>query len=297
LTKVGSGITKAAILFFGNSPDPAGGQTYQSVRTGWGSIEVWFLLVAFYWIVFPVAGLTWVWKVKRIVVDRDDPERAELFLLILFAAFSIQFVSTIIIDQLGVFFGSNTQIRVLPVVGIMAVVFATRGFQLGYQALSTDAIPRLSDQQARVLRGTYVVVLLVLLLGFTGAGVIKASSSPYVTGNWIFVTEGETDAVGWIEREGSEQIIWAGYNERVTAGTKTRAANMDSDNVYDMQYVDYGVNYVLESRTVTALAHREGLPRPPTGGASKVYANGDASLHWFEDFKPMHEYNDALAGR
>jgi len=296
---VGSAVVEGVVGTVGGSSAASGGQSYQSALSDWGRFEVWVLLTSYYWIVLPVAGLTWLVRTKSLLSASRNVRSIgpDVFIYALFAALSLELFVGAFVDRFGVSPGGNTQIRILPLVGILAAVLATMGVAGLRRRLRGEGPGLLSRRQRAVVGRTFVVTLLLVTVVFTGAGLLKASSSPLVSENWVFTTGPEQAAMEWIEGEASEQIVWTGYNERVTAGHSIRHPESPTANNHEILGVDIGINYLLSSRTISALAREAGLPLPPHDDAHKVYTNGDARLYWFEEFRPMIDYNRALSGR
>ena len=300
LSNVGSAAVRGFLLLIGASPSGesqsvTGAAVYQTALTSWSNPEVWFLLTSFYWIVFPVAGITWLFKVKGMVLNDkfEESNSGEIFFLVLFATFSSELAITVLLDQLGLYFGANTQIRILPLVGIFAVFFAVVGTMTIYKNIqltfvSVNPLPVDISQ-------IFCVVVIILLFTFAGTSALKASNNPLVSNNWTFASDGEMRAIEWIEGEAADQIIWTGYRNRVISGHTIRNPSNRRQNTLDISGANFGLNYVLWSETLSALSQSTGLPLPPRDNANLVYTNGDARLFWFEEFHPMKEFNRALA--
>jgi len=310
LFSLGPSIAQSLTLIFGNAPTATGGQTYQSVMTEWNSFSVYLLLISFYWIVFPVAGITWLSRGYAILQlnDVDELPIGEIFVLLLFGAFSLQLLGGAIIDQLGIFVGTNAQLRVLPLVGFMSVILTAstvvrvyrstqdrRGNLEGSNSLnsiSTYDPSTIFNRQTFSL--AFVVILVVALVGFAGAATLKASNDPAVSTNWIFTTPEEQKAMDWVNTNTRDDYVWVGYNERIRAGHSIRHPREPRRNSYDVANVDLAIHIVMRSSTMRELASVAELPLPPVDDAHMIYSNGDTRFYRYNEYRTLDEFNDAL---
>lgn len=304
---LGPVLVQSLGLLLGNAPTATGGQTYQGVLTGWGSLRTYLVLTSFYWIVFPIAGLTWLSRGYAIlrIDDIDDVPIGEVFVLVLFGAFSLQLLGAVVVDQLGAFFGTNAQLRMLPLVGFMAVTITANSVIRRYRSIrnsdheNTDLldsnVSRFSSTFVRkTLYLVFTVVLAVGLVGFAATATLKASSEPALSENWIFTTHNEQEGMNWINTNTRDDYVWVGHNERIQAGHSIRHPSEPKRNTYEIASVGLAIHVVMQSETMHELSSTTGVPLPPVDDAHAIYSNGETRLYRYNEYRTLDDFNDAL---
>lgn len=302
LGSLGSVSRQSLFLLLGNAPSAISGgvSPYQSAFTGWNSFDLYVMLISFYLVVYPVAGVYWLVRTRdylaRPSIDRE--EVPGMFVHLLFLVFGIQLGVAIIADQTGLL-GTNTQLRILPVLGFIAVILTTAaGFQLREHVDSGTSLTEIGSNRhppKRWLRANVVPLLLVaLVVSFGVTGVIKATSEPAVSYNWEVTTEDERTTVEWTERNLQDGYLWAGYESRLRFGYLIHHPTRPLQNRYDPEEIDLAVQYLVFSDTIEKHAEVVGSPLPPRTDANRVYTNGDAQVYWFEQYQTLDAFNDAL---
>lgn len=302
LTSLGSLTRQSLFLFLGNAPlaISGGASPYQSVFTGWNSFELYLVLISFYLIVYPVAGLYWLARtltyLRKRSINRDDVPA--LFVHMLFFVFGIQLAVAIVADQTGLL-GANTQLRIFPVLGFVAVILATAAvFRLTDTRDSDKSLATIRSNRVRSrhwIRANVVPLLLVaLVVSFGVIGVVKATSEPAVSRQWIVTTDDERATIEWTEETLQDEYLWGGYEPRLRYSYLIHHPAEPLRNRYDPAEVDLVVQYLVFSDTIEKRAEVAGVPLPPRDGATRIYTNGDAQVYWFERYRTLDGYNDAL---
>jgi hypothetical protein len=308
IASLGSLSRQSIFLLLGNAPSAIAGGTspYQSVFTGWNSFGLYLVLISFYLVVYPAAGLYWIGRM-RTYLSKDSINREEvpgLFVHLLFLVFGIQLALAVIADQTGLL-GANTQLRIFPILGFLAVILATAAaFKLLETADWDDSAGRSlgtigsSDVTGRRLTGLRAnivpLLLVVLVVSFGITGVVKATSDPAVSNNWVVATDDERAAIGWSERTLEDEYLWGGYEPRSRYAYLIHHPTSALQNRYDPWEVDIVVQYHKYSNTIEKRAEVVGAPLPPRDGTNRIYTNGDAQVYWFEHYQTLDEFNDAL---
>jgi len=308
-------------LLLGNAPSATGTQPYQTVFTEWQSFGTYLVLISFYLIVFPIAGLTWLYrgyKILKIDVANELPI-GEIFVLILFGVFSLQLFGAVIVDQLGILVGTNMQLRVLPIIGFISIILTASAVIRSYRWMSKPTEEESEEQTTGIITNgdfysvfeavvskaiskpkaislIFTILLVVSLVGFAGAATIKASSDPAISTNWIFSTQEEQKGMDWINTHTSEDYVWVGYNERIRTGYTIRYPEKPVQNTYDIAGVDLATHVVMRSSTMEELANAAGVPHPPVDDAHLIYSNGQTQFYRYDEYRTLDEFNDALRG-
>jgi len=300
IVSLGSISQQTLFLILGNAPSAvSGGATpYRSVFVGWSSFGLYLFLISFYLVAYPVAGLYWLYRAREFLSERSiDRDRIPaLFVHILFLVFGIQLTVAIVADQTGVV-GSNTQLRIFPVLGFLAIVLTTAAvFRVLDDGSAAAASTSLSlNGVHRSFRSTVVpFLLIVLVVTFSVAGVVKATSDPSVSRQWTVTTDDERETVGWTEQNLQNEYLWVGYEARLRYSHLIAHPSIPLQNRYDPAAVDLVVQYVIMSDTIKKRALVAGVPLPPTDDASRVYTNGDAQVYRFDRYRRLGDYNDAF---
>jgi hypothetical protein len=308
IASLGSLSRQSIFLLLGNAPSAIAGGTspYQSVFTGWNSFGLYLVLISFYLVVYPAAGLYWIGRM-RTYLSKDSIDREEvpgLFVHLLFLVFGIQLALAVIADQTGLL-GANTQLRIFPILGFLAVILATAAaFKLletadwddsAGRSLGTIGSSDVTGRRLTWLRANIVPLLLVVLVvSFGITGVVKATSDPAVSNNWVVATDDERAAIGWSERTLEDEYLWGGYEPRSRYAYLIHHPTSALQNRYDPGAVDIAIQYLMYSNTIEKRAEVVGAPLPPRDGTNRIYTNGDAQVYWFEHYQTLDEFNDAL---
>lgn len=296
-------IVAETISFIFETQQSTGGASspYRSVGGRWDPFFVYFVLISFYFVVYPIAGLYWLGRVRRYLGTRSISRGRlpELFVLALFAAFGLQFASTIAADQTGLM-AANMQLRIFPLLGFMAALLtgtALYPFVGDFRAETSSADERKWYNYAR----TTVVPLfmVVLLVGFGGTALLKASGSgePALSTGWTATTDDEESLVEWTEAELSDEYIWSGYKSRLRWQYQLDHPRRGLQNRYEISTIDIAVRYLLISDVTRKHAAAGNLPLPPHESASRIYSNGGSRLYWFEQYRTFDAYDEAFRQR
>jgi hypothetical protein len=301
VASLGSVSRQSVFLLLGNAPSAIGGDTspYQSAFTGWNSFGLYLVLIGFYLVVYPVAGLYWLVRTRsylsRPSIDQDDVPH--LFVHLLFFVFGIQFAVAIVADQTGLL-GGNTQIRIFPILGFIAIILATVATFRVLEDSDSESPMALKDTslcRSELLRANVVPLLLVaLVLSFGITGVVKATSEPAASHQWTVTTPDEQATVGWTEETLQDEYLWGGYEARLRFSHLIHHPDGPLQNRYDPGEINIAIQYLVYSDTIEKRAEVVGAPLPPRDGTNRVYTNGDAQVYWFEQYQTLDDYNDAL---
>lgn len=299
--------TQTLFLLLGNAPSAiAGGPSpYDSIFTRWNSFRLYLVLISFYFVVYPIAGLSWLSHVRRYLSEQslDHDQVPNLFVLILAAAFGIQLILAMVADQTGLL-GANMQLRVFPIFGFLVVVLATRAvFRLLNRTTESSSLMAInggaefgsiSSRIRENSRELLPLLVIVLLVGFTVTGAVKATTDPAVSTGWIVTTEAEQAGMAWTETNMQEEYIWVGYTGRLQSGHLMRDPDEGLRNTYEPGAIGLVAQYLIVTDITVKQAEVGGFPLPPRTDASRIYSNGEMRLFWFEHYRTFDEYNDAF---
>jgi len=302
LASLGSVSRQSIFLLLGNAPSAIGGAVspYQSAFTGWNSFWLYLVLISFYLVVYSVAGIYWLARSRTYLskksIDHDDVP--SLFVHILFLVFGIQLAVAIVADQTGLL-GANTQLRIFPVLGFLAIILATtaafrvlddNGHDTPLRTIRTDNVLSRPWIRANVVP----ILLIALVVSFGVTGVVKATSEPAVSHQWTVTTNDERATIEWTEGTLQDEYLWGGYEPRWRYSYLIHHPTDQLQNRYDPGGIDLVVQYVVFSDTIEKRAEVVGVPLPPRDNANRIYSNGNAQVYWFEQYQTMDEFNVAL---
>lgn len=306
LESIGSVSLQALVLVLGNAPAAASGEAspYASTLTRWGSLSAYLALISYYLIVYPVAGLQWLAEVRSLL-DRKRTEPTDrltgsLFVLLFAAAFGFLLIGAIISDQTGLL-GANMQLRVFPLFGFLCVLLTTSAiFRVNDKPLVTDGqgpLGYIIENRGNIQRRLRVQVLptlvILMLVSFSGAAMVKATNDPVVSNEWTATTQSEQAMIDWSEDYMQDEYIWSGFSARIRDGRLIRHPQNGLRNEYEVAALELGARYVMKSDIITKQSKAGSLPIPPHQDANKIYTTGQSELFWFEKYNMFGKYNEA----
>lgn len=313
LNSLGDIVTQVTYLILGNAPSgtatAGGGSPYNSLIFKWDSFEVYLILISYYFVVYPVAGLYWLARAPTFLSERslDEDQISEMFILALFASFGLQFAFAIVSDQTGLL-GANTQLRIFPLLGFMAIILTTRVvFRILNNRTASPSTNKIWSGQLGSIRANLVPILLVaLLVMFSITGIVKATNEPAVSTGWYLTNDEEQTATDWLETNVVYGYFWVGYTPRLRYDQRLRHPSQRRNdqllrhsqrgvnNRYDPGTINTVVEHIIISDIIRKHAEVGGFPLPPRDGASRIYTNGGTEIYWFERVRAMESYNEAF---
>ena len=237
---------------------------YAQVSAGWVNLPTYFLVSCANWIILLSSVIVWARQGWRWVVRKQPPASQAAWLLwLLYTAFTIQGVGSIIIDFSGALAG-NLQHRLFPSFAMVAVAMVGAALS----RLRLGSLPRLS----RAALASVCAVVAVL-------SVLKATSEPLLSNKWLFYRHEEIAALRWGDKHLRYAEIWTDFDERIMAAYRTEVGRSANRNIPVGFALRPATRSLLRSSVGTWRGERVGQPLPIPYDALQIYDNGEAALH------------------
>jgi hypothetical protein len=288
---------------------------YTSVTVGWKSIEVFFALTAFTWLLVAASAIAWlvlgVTFARRGVSGREVP----LFLVWIFAAAAAAQIGLSVGSDFAGVLGSNLQLRLFPVFILFAVpllVATARWYRnpprtgksrwivamagligsmlmaAAFPPLTALAFPLmllvglvyLNWKELAFMRRCAFAVAIVAFSYFTVAAVLKATNDPVVSNKWVFYTDDEAHALRWANKHLTDTFVWSEFDERLQMASWMLVDDRGDDAMaiwVTHQDLD-SIRYVLISDVTIRHAERIGGVLPPTDNDDRIFDDGGTTI-------------------
>jgi hypothetical protein len=288
---------------------------YSAISLSWTSLDVYFMLTLFTWVMLVVALFSWL--ILGVTFFRRGVTRHEvpLYLLWTFSAASgVQIALSIAADYAGTL-GSNLQLRLFPAFSIFVIpmIIATitrfrvpqRSPALRYTALMVGIVGLIAAPVVlpglTIIAGAGFILTLYLLWNwhrsprarrvatvvgigaytyFASATVLKATNDPLVSNKWTFFTDAEARGIRWADQEVDRMPIWADFDERIGSASQLLQPDGDAfrETAYWTRNRDLVVRYVFMSGVIEERAARTSAILPDVRDDDLIYDNGQVKI-------------------
>lgn len=244
---------------------------YETVRFGWVSLQVYFLISIANWLLLGSSFVIWARQGLRWLRDgMAGVDRTHLLVWLFYGAFAAQGALTAVTDSTGAL-SSNLQHRIFSsfsifAVGVVAIALA------GWR-------PRRFSLQLRA--GVAAAIACIALLS-----TLKAMNEPLLSNKWTFYRGSELTAMEWSDQHLRGRRIWTEFDERLEVAYLTANSDqidgaresVNKNSLVSSAYLGQATSFV-----VSDVARLRGLrlqqPLPVPIDAQRVYDNGSAELY------------------
>jgi hypothetical protein len=264
---------------------------YQIVGFGWVSSGVYLMLTLVNWVVVVVSLVTWL--AMMLPGDSGVPpllaHPGHFMLWLLYAVLALHVGIGMVADLSGLL-GTNLQLRLFPAYMLVAIPMAVLGLK---RFMASPRIPAII-RRAGVRRITGALVVL-LMLWFSGASLLKVTNEPLLSNYWTFYTDAEVASLAWRQVYLPDRKIWADFDAirlKPLAMTLGGAAEYPSDASsrsgisLDVGEVDQETRDFLISQSVRLWSARKGRVLPDTARAYRIYDNGAVQIYHLQPRTP-----------
>lgn len=255
---------------------------YQAASQAWVFPQAWLVLRLFDVFLVAIATAGWLdlalyWRQRRKLSPEPMPI-GHFWLLVLFPAFAIQNIGVIVSDITGsVTDIKNLQVRLVPLTAFAAAPLVAYALQRLFAALHTR----------RLWYRLATVSLAGAMVAFTGLALIKSTSEPLLSNNWLFYAPEEAAGVSWLNEHALLlSFHWGRRTPRVWTGPGNRLGPLWLNNYWEAarEHIPATANepyrLVFLSPTVRMLTARRYQPLPSTMPALRIYDNGATQLYF-----------------
>lgn len=242
---------------------------YGYVGSVWPSLAAYVLLTLFNWLVLLSSFGVWLHQTWTLLVRREQALSVPLLLWLLYAAFAALLAVSVPLDVAGVL-SANLQVRLFPHLMITAIPLS---------ALGLVRFLRQAFRRGRGTRRAAAVTMVVCVLVFAAASLIKITNDPLLSRRWKFQSAGEDVAVQWVTQQVRAADVWVGVDNRMDALAKT---DYDWDRAQlrsDWGEVGSSTRYFLISDILRMWAAQADVALPKTEGHLRIYDNGRVQLY------------------
>jgi len=242
---------------------------YSYIQVSWTPPFVWVILSSSLWLVLPLSAISWIRGLRSLATTKmaHSGFRGATLLLSLYTAFFVQLVAFVILD-VAFTAGGNLQVRFFPVALFLAAPLAAR------------FINEQSRRSKLFLRYKRLATIVVLILAFTAAGLLKATSDPLVSNQWLFFSPAERAGIGWVEFHSTGAVIWADYTDRLgLVYVMYFGIEKKVSNTYVTNPLNSSVNLALVSDIIETRHFKLDQPLPQTDDSSRVYDAGTVRIY------------------
>jgi hypothetical protein len=230
---------------------------YAGIFSQWVDFRIYLLLSIGTFALMGSSAIIWARQGLRWLAQQDNPPTlGQWTLWLLFAAFLLQGVLSIVADRAGAL-GGNLQHRTFP-------TFA----MVGTPVVAAALISWRPSHRLRVLAATGLGVLTLF-------AVIKSTNDPNVSNKWTFYLPYEVEAVRFVGSHIADPPYWADLDERLGA----MQVLLNASPVSRTSTVRPEVRTYVLTDLVRIRATRLGRPLPPVSGELRVYDNGGAQVY------------------
>jgi hypothetical protein len=242
-----------------------GGDPYGAVGNLWAYPLTYLVLSLANWLLLGASALLWLRLSWRWIVRRDRPQRNELLLWGLYAAFAFQGALSIVADLSGSL-SSNLQHRLFPSFALLAAPLLAR------------YIEQWRPQRPHIRRwghaGLAVGIGVVAVLS-----TLKATNEPLLSNKWLFYAPAEMRAVDWSRDALPYRGVWLDQDERLFSAARMRLGGAPLGFAEDDGIPDASTPNFLVTDVGIARSQRLGLPLPIAADDLITYDNGQAQMY------------------
>ena len=259
---------RIAALFLDVQTKPV--NSYSQVIGGWASLPAYFIVSIANWLILAGSALIWFTQLWRWVVRRQAPQSQNAWLLmLLYAAFVIQGVASIVADASG--FLANLQHRIFPSFSLLAVA-VVGAFFAQWQPPRYRLFP---------------VGVMVIFAIFSLLSVVKATNDPLVSNTWTFYHPAEINAVQWDTSHLTNEEVWTEFDERVATALITKGLDRAKSSVLRAGDLRATTRNAMVSSITRLRSVRSRLPIPVPRDALQIYDNGTAQVYHLRPLTPF----------
>lgn len=242
---------------------------YSYISATWINSRVYFALTIFNWIILLVAALIWLRALPGYLQQKqmNEDELPQLFLWLIFPAFALQFIISMLIDRAGAL-GANLQVRLFTPMMLLAIPLAAIGIQ------NMLLYAKRTRNLRRIVIGLYAVAIIL----FSLSAHMKASNEPLLSNKWTFSTFAERLAGAWTIQHTQSETVWVGLDERLVEAMNFHYPDV-SLGIFDGFTPDPDTRYYLLSEIERARWIRQGRPLLFMGDENLVYDNGSVQVY------------------
>lgn len=247
---------------------------YDYVNVSWLSIPIYLLVSIANWIVLGAAAIIWLHRAVRWLWRGETPATpAERLVWLLFAAFIIQGIFTVITDRSGAL-GGNIQVRLFPALSIT-------GVGLVGAALSRWRPCRYGRPIGMALAGGIFCIAIL--------SIFKVTNEPALSNKWTFYRADELAALEWVDQRLSNSEIWTEFDERLMVAYHTVHARSQNGNLLRGFYHEPTMRHILVSSLTHLRSSRLQQPLPMPPDALRIYDNGEAQMYHVRPVTPYQK--------
>jgi hypothetical protein len=269
ITNVEHIVNKVALLLLNVE---SGSNPYQYVTSAWTSPYIYLLLNTYSWLTLLFSGITWLGFGYYFLKDKQalsNQRFALLFIWLMYPAFALQLLASVIVDRTGVL-GGNFQVRLFTPVVIVAMPLATMGVNWVLKQIKTKR-----------MRLAAITVLIVAASWFSLAAMIKATNEPVLSNNWVFYSTTERYAGDWLVNHGRAATVWTGIDARLWSAMdfyywNSSGAGLQFDGGIPATEARYFIFSEIEQMKRTRLA----IEWPYLYGENLVYDNQQVQTYF-----------------
>jgi hypothetical protein len=262
--------------------EPAG--LLEIVSTAWIFPNAWLWLRIYDIAILLIAAFGWIYMLMRLRSANPEsvsPVSTDYFwLLVLLPAFTIQNILFVVSDLTGsVGDINNLQIRLIPFTALIAAPTAAYALLHFLRWLRTwTFVYRL------ISAGLVVAVALSMILGL-----VKGTSEPLLSNNWLFYAQAEQAGIRWLDQSMPQfnfelgrrvPLTWAGPDYRLGRLWREQFWGSSRNIIPLVSLIDTPYTYILISPGVRLLSERYSQPIPDLRGLGVIYDNGNAQIYY-----------------
>ncbi len=242
---------------------------YRYVQAAWVSEGVYIALTLFNWIVLFTSFGFWLLRAKRMTERREEPSPHQLFLWLLYGGFGLFLAISVVLDLSGTL-SANMQVRVFPHLMVVAIPLAAEAV--------VGLVHRLSGRPLAARRLLFGGIV-VLMMAFSLASLLKVTNEPLLSHNWVFHTDLERRAVEWLGTHRENARVWMGVDERLVALAEAdrlwRAHRLQAE----WGRPDDRITHFVFSEIMTLRAWRTGTELPDVFLCNRIYDNRFTAIY------------------
>jgi hypothetical protein len=275
------------LLFLSNSEPPA--ELYQVVSASWNIPYIWIYLRGYDIFLAIAAGIEWAILLRR---SRQGGELSVFqsniyWLIILLPAFALQNISAVLSDITGSKGDiSNLEIRLIPLTACIVTPLAA--------SLILRLIRWFKSSSIGIRRFMPAAVVIVVPV-FVFLGLVKGTSDPLLSNNWIFYSPHEAIGFQWLDQyiprpnvDRGRQVpsVWVGPDFRLGQLWMNNFWGPNLDLIPVSGSLSRPYQYVFISPGVRLLTERYHQTLPDLRVADTIYDNGSVQIYYHLPIAP-----------
>ena len=213
--------------------------------------------------------VSWLLKGRALLVRSRNVPSNVLLLWLLYPAFASLLALSVLLDVAGVL-SANLQVRLFPYLMVVAIPLASEVLAQCVRRVRRSSV---------AAHWTVAALLALCVLYFSGASLLKATSDPLLSDNWVFYSTEERRAMEWTGTHLRNTSVWIGPGGRLRASSDVHGGWSDYGIEVDANIQASESRYVLVSDAIEMLTIRLQVSLPDTRAHLKVYDSGDVSFY------------------